>query len=45
MSDLVPDHKRCKDCGELKPAAEFWRRKQSPDGLSLYVATRVFPME
>lgn len=36
MSDLPPDKKRCKDCGELKPAAEFWRRKQSPDGLSLY---------
>jgi hypothetical protein len=36
MSDLLPDKKRCKDCGELKPAAEFWRRKSSPDGLALY---------
>jgi hypothetical protein len=36
MPDLYPDKKRCKDCGELKLAGEFWRRKQSPDGLSLY---------
>ncbi|MCO5997109.1 endonuclease VII domain-containing protein [Actinoallomurus rhizosphaericola] len=36
MSDLIPPNKQCKDCGEVKPAAEFWRRKQSPDGLALY---------
>ncbi len=36
MSDLVPEGKRCKDCGEVKSAAEFWRRSQSPDGLALY---------
>lgn len=28
--------KRCRDCGMVKPVSEFWRRKQSPDGLSLY---------
>lgn len=28
--------KRCRDCGKVKPATEFWRRKQSPDGLALY---------
>jgi hypothetical protein len=28
--------KRCRDCGQVKPATEFWRRKQSPDGLALY---------
>lgn len=31
-----PGAKRCRDCGELKLATEFWRRKQSPDGLALY---------
>lgn len=36
MSDLGLPEKRCRDCGEVKPAAEFWRRKQSPDGLALY---------
>ncbi|WP_235828762.1 endonuclease VII domain-containing protein [Actinomadura rubteroloni] len=28
--------KKCRDCGETKPAAEFWKRKASADGLSLY---------
>lgn len=36
MSDLAPAEKRCRDCGEVKPASAFWRRKQSPDGLALY---------
>lgn len=36
MSDLGLPEKRCRDCGQVKPAAEFWRRKQSPDGLALY---------
>ncbi|MFL6056858.1 MAG: endonuclease VII domain-containing protein [Actinoallomurus sp.] len=36
MSDLIPPNKRCKGCGEVKAASEFWRRKQSPDGLALY---------
>jgi hypothetical protein len=31
--------KRCRDCGEHRPAGEFWRRKQSPDGLALYCKT------
>jgi Recombination endonuclease VII len=31
-----PPVKRCRDCGEDRPASEFWRRKQSPDGLALY---------
>ncbi|KAB2348952.1 endonuclease VII domain-containing protein [Actinomadura rudentiformis] len=28
--------KECRDCGEVKPATEFWKRKASPDGLALY---------
>ncbi|HEX6472390.1 MAG TPA: endonuclease domain-containing protein, partial [Streptosporangiaceae bacterium] len=28
--------KKCHDCGIVKPASEFWRRNQSPDGLALY---------
>ncbi|MFG2001357.1 endonuclease VII domain-containing protein [Spirillospora sp. NPDC048911] len=28
--------KKCRDCGEVKPATEFWKRKASPDGLALY---------
>lgn len=36
MSDLDSDNKRCKDCGEVKPASESWRCEQSSDGLSLY---------
>ncbi|MEV5829697.1 endonuclease VII domain-containing protein [Spirillospora sp. NPDC052242] len=28
--------KKCKDCGQVKPAGEFWKRKASPDGLALY---------
>ncbi|MFP3967298.1 endonuclease VII domain-containing protein [Actinomadura fulvescens] len=28
--------KECRDCGELKPATDFWKRKASPDGLALY---------
>lgn len=36
MSGLIPSEKRCKDCEKVKPASEFWRRKQSPDGLALY---------
>lgn len=32
----VPAAKRCRDCGKVKPASEFWKRKQSPDGLALY---------
>ena len=28
----APLSKQCRDCGEVKPAGEFWRRKQSPDG-------------
>lgn len=36
MSGLGPEGKRCRDCGKVKAASEFWRRKQSPDGLALY---------
>lgn len=38
MSDSPspPTEKRCRDCGEMKQVAEFWRRKKSPDGLALY---------
>ncbi len=32
----TPENKRCRDCGEVRPASEFWRRKKSPDGLALY---------
>jgi hypothetical protein len=28
--------KRCRDRGILKPVSQFWRRKQPPDGRSLY---------
>lgn len=28
--------KRCPDCGEVKPASEFWNRKASSDGLAYY---------
>ncbi|GAA0580691.1 hypothetical protein GCM10009546_48920 [Actinomadura livida] len=28
--------KRCSDCGEVKPAAEFWKLKSSKDGLAYY---------
>ncbi|MFV2174140.1 endonuclease VII domain-containing protein [Actinomadura sp. LOL_016] len=28
--------KKCKDCGQFKSVAEFWKRKASPDGLALY---------
>lgn len=38
-ADKVPPMiaaKKCKDCGKTKPAAEFWKRKASPDGLALY---------
>jgi hypothetical protein len=28
--------KRCKDCGEVKPATEFWKLKSSRDGLAYY---------
>ncbi|WP_433338486.1 endonuclease VII domain-containing protein [Spirillospora sp. CA-294931] len=28
--------KKCRDCGQVKDAAEFWKRAKSPDGLSLY---------
>ncbi|MFB4320259.1 endonuclease VII domain-containing protein [Actinomadura sp. 21ATH] len=28
--------KECRDCGQVKPAAEFWKRKASEDGLALY---------
>lgn len=31
--------KKCRDCGEVKPAGEFWKRKASPDGLALYCKT------
>ncbi|MEY9835338.1 endonuclease VII domain-containing protein [Streptacidiphilus sp. EB103A] len=34
MSDLPS--KNCWDCGELKSAAEFWKRKDSKDGLAYY---------
>src|SRR5918999_5211876 len=30
------EFKKCRDCGLVKPVSEFWRRKQSPDGLALY---------
>ncbi|MUN37674.1 hypothetical protein GNZ18_13800 [Actinomadura sp. NEAU-AAG5] len=29
-------HKKCRDCGRLKAAAEFSKRRASPDGLALY---------
>ncbi|GAA4226935.1 hypothetical protein GCM10022254_13340 [Actinomadura meridiana] len=28
--------KRCRDCGEIKPATAFWRLKSSKDGLAYY---------
>ena len=28
--------KRCSDCGEIKPATEFWKNKSSKDGLAYY---------
>jgi hypothetical protein len=28
--------KACRDCGELKPADEFWKLKSSSDGLAMY---------
>ncbi|MBG6090010.1 endonuclease VII domain-containing protein [Actinomadura viridis] len=28
--------KECRDCGQLKPITEFWKRKASDDGLALY---------
>ncbi|MCP2342614.1 endonuclease domain-containing protein [Actinomadura rupiterrae] len=28
--------KVCRDCGQAKPVTEFWKRKASKDGLSLY---------
>ncbi|MEW2359915.1 endonuclease VII domain-containing protein [Spirillospora sp. NPDC029432] len=28
--------KECRDCGLVKPVAEFWKRKASHDGLALY---------
>src|SRR5690242_9864968 len=28
--------KKCRDCGEIKPVGEFWKRKASADGLALY---------
>lgn len=28
--------KECRDCGLVKPVTEFWKRKASSDGLSLY---------
>lgn len=28
--------KRCHDCGEVKPATEFWKNKASKDGLAYY---------
>src|SRR4051812_26282385 len=34
--DELPPLKRCRDCGEEKPFSEFWSRKASPDGRSLY---------
>jgi Recombination endonuclease VII len=30
--------KRCRDCGVEKPLTDFWLRKASPDGRSLYCA-------
>jgi hypothetical protein len=29
-------HKRCPDCGEVKPAAAYRRNKSRPDGLAFY---------
>lgn len=38
MSDLsisnISPGKRCRDCGEVKPAGEFWTNQNSPDGLA-----------
>ncbi|WP_375045962.1 endonuclease domain-containing protein [Actinomadura sp. NTSP31] len=31
--------KKCRDCGEIKPVTEFWKRKASADGLALYCKT------
>ncbi|MEU6036691.1 endonuclease VII domain-containing protein [Actinomadura sp. NPDC047616] len=28
--------KKCRDCGQVKPVSQFYRRKASPDGLALY---------
>ncbi|MQY08680.1 endonuclease VII domain-containing protein [Actinomadura macrotermitis] len=33
---MVSEAKKCRDCGLIKPAGEFWKRKASKDGLSLY---------
>jgi hypothetical protein len=34
--EAAGDLKVCRDCGILKPVGDFWRRKQSADGLALY---------
>jgi hypothetical protein len=40
MADInASPSKLCRDCGKEKPVREFWRRKQSPDGLALYCKT------
>jgi hypothetical protein len=36
VDDNASAVKVCRDCGKEKPVHEFWRRKQSPDGLALY---------
>ncbi|MGI5169477.1 endonuclease VII domain-containing protein [Spirillospora sp. CA-253888] len=32
----MSEGKECRDCGFVKPVSEYWKRKASPDGLSLY---------
>ncbi|MFC9974448.1 endonuclease VII domain-containing protein [Spirillospora sp. NPDC127200] len=32
----MSEGKKCRDCGLVKPASEYWKRKASPDGLALY---------
>ncbi|WP_245679152.1 endonuclease VII domain-containing protein [Actinomadura hibisca] len=32
----MSEGKKCRDCGQVKPVGEFWKRKASPDGLALY---------
>ncbi|WP_245681868.1 endonuclease VII domain-containing protein [Actinomadura kijaniata] len=32
----MSDVKKCRDCGLVKSATEFWKRRASKDGLSLY---------
>lgn len=32
----IPPSKKCRDCGQVKAAREFWKNKKSPDGLAYY---------